>query len=274
MAATAQLSPGAASRRSAQKLTVIPEGEREVKYRFDFIVCGKGASSFCAKVISSDLAQEFLSKVRQDEKRSTQLESLAEDEEEQPAQVRSKTDDSKKSTVSSLGADERIMFLPVGENASMIARLRFQTLEKFSDSLQQPKDRPQALGTVVALLCAKPTGSPEEAAKSVDSAIADWQSRLAELGFMKVRLRPYTVTLTYGMDEDAEKAVIDCINKTKVPVTPIFQDDDDIENVVESLQTAIDKAVLSSNKMRRTASLLSRQGTSTEEKKKGWCCSQ
>jgi len=270
MAATAQLSPGAATRRSAQKLTVIPEGEREVKYRFDVIICGKGASSFCANVISSDLAQEFLSKVRQDEKRSTQLESLAEDEEEPAAQVLTKAD--QKKTASSLGADERIMFLPVGENASQIARLRFQTLEKFSDSLQQPKDRPQAISTVVALLCTKPAGrSHEEAAKS---AIGEWQSRLAELSFMKARLRPYTITLTYGLDEDAEKAVIECINKTKVPVTPIFQEDEDTENVVESLQSAIDKAVANSNKMRRTASLLSRQDSSAEDKKKGWCCSQ
>ncbi|CAK0791303.1 unnamed protein product [Prorocentrum cordatum] len=234
----AQLSPGNANRRSSQKLTVIPEGEREVKYRFDFVICGKGAGNFVSSVISSELAQEFLSKVRQDEKRSSSLETLAEDEEEQPVQVRS-TSDAKKSTASSLGADERIMFLPVGENASQIARLRFHSLEKFTDSLQQPKDRPQALFTVVGLLCTKPAGNPEEAAKS---AIGDWQSRLAELGFMKARLRPYTVTLTYGLDEDAEKAVIDCINKTKVPVTPIFQEDDDTENVVESLQTAIDKA--------------------------------
>lgn len=246
-----------------------------MKYRFDFIVCGKGANNFCLNVISSDLAQEFLSKVRQDEKRSTQLESLAEDEEEQPTTVRTKTDKSdgsKRSNASSLGADERIMFLPVGENASSIARLRFQTLEKFSDSLQQPKDRPQALSTVVALLCTKPAGiSHEEAAKS---AILEWQSRLAELSFMKARLRPYTVTLTYGLDEDAEKAVIECINKTKVAVTPIFQEDEDTENVVESLQSAIDKAVANSNKMRRTASLLSRQDSSAEDKKKGWCCSQ
>jgi hypothetical protein len=274
MAAPAQLSPGAATRRSAQKLTVIPEGEREVKYRFDFILCGKGANNFCLNVISSDLAQEFLSKVRQDEKRDNQLESLAEDEEDEPAaQVRSTSKtDPKKSTSGSLGADERIMFLPVGENASSIARLRFQTLEKFSDSLQQPKDRPQALSTVVALLCTKPAGrSHEEAAKS---AILEWQSRLAELSFMKARLRPYTITLTYGLDEDAEKAVIECINKTKVKVTPIFQEDEDIENVVESLQSAIDKAVANSNQMRRTASLLSRQDSSAEGQKKGWCCSQ
>jgi len=271
---------GGNARSAKHKLTVIPEAEREVKYRLTLIVCGKGASDFCKQACASDVAQEIMAKVKGDEaKRRGSQEELASvtEEKEEPdrkAKVVPKDDaqDISRVRMPQRSDDESVMFLPVGETANQLARVRFETCEKFSDSLPQAKDRPQAVSTVVALFMPKPPNgsSLEEAARA---ATRDWMSRLAEIGFQKPKLRPYVATLTYGLDEEAEKAVMEFVTNSKVALTPIFSAEADDDAYIESLQTLVDKAVAAGDKLRRTGSLLSRgQSSAQQNGGKSSCC--
>lgn len=245
-------------------LTKIPEQNLVVKHRLTVVICGKGAKDFSTRLVNSELAQEILTK--------SEAQGKAEKADIQKDQAPGRS----RSTSKTISEDcDGVLFLPVGESTTDLARLRFKACERFSDSLPCAQDRSAAASMIVAFLFwqAAENGTDEDAkVAAAKEVVREWQSRMAEIYFQKQKLRPSIAILAYGLSEGQQDVVSEFVNNAKEPVLKLFSDDCDDEGCMDSMQDMVDKVVANEiDKLKRNNSLASWTGGAGNGRSKCEC---
>eukprot|EP00928_Gymnodinium_smaydae_P052807 TRINITY_DN36969_c0_g1_i1.p2 TRINITY_DN36969_c0_g1~~TRINITY_DN36969_c0_g1_i1.p2 ORF type:complete len:268 (-),score=50.07 TRINITY_DN36969_c0_g1_i1:39-725(-) len=194
------------ARKDKVALTLIPEQARYIAYRFNVALVGKGSGSFAAAVGNAEAAEAF-----------------------RPARTSDRGEGGEE-LQSSTG---NVVFCPIGGEAGAkeLARLRFQPMESFSDSLPVPKD---IANQVIAFLFWKVEG--------VEERIRDFTSRMAELNFhFASGPRPYVCVLCFAGEEEHRKMLTDFAKSKQLPVD--LYDDDCEDTMFECMQQLVDNII-------------------------------
>jgi len=244
----------------SRSLTSIPEQERPVQHRFTVVLVGDFAQRFAEQAGESDMAEAF-----------------------RPAR-RSTHSDGGIDLIA--GAEkEVVVFCPV-DGGKALARLRLHPCSSFSESLPLTKDPVAAKAILVALLFwRRETSSEEEVAAAVTSslpedaeqpvtlddgmptqattslqqddaeqpavtleeAIQDWRSRLAEINFLPEARRPLTRILAFGVDRQQEESLGDFVASQKcVESREILPESPNPDLIMEALQDFAEAGILRS----------------------------
>lgn len=190
--------PSKPKRKEKTTLTLIPEQERQISYRFDICLVGQSASSFAQKLVNSDAAEAYAPRQKKETKK---LELLREDEESAGA-VGARNEQQKSKD------DKFALFVPIGDVSvkKELARVRFIPLERFSESIPLKSDPQLILNTGVAFLLWKVSKTRDEEGKDpCESAIHDWISRLAEIKHGSKARQPYQSVLAFKVDAQQEE---------------------------------------------------------------------
>jgi len=237
-----------ARRKPKQHLTVIPETERVINYRFDVYLCGHGATQFAKRATTSEIADEYRPKAKPIGSGSSDTMETCE--------------------------DDLVLFCPTSEDntSSDLARIRFKPIEKFEDSLPQSRD-PQVVANLAIILLFWPRrqGSSEEIKEaSLDNATSDIQCRLAEINFISPKCRPLVQLSAFAASLHEETKLKELIAQHKnVQLTLSTFPDDDEDTVVTAIQQIVEKLIA-----RRTlpAGQSSKRGNGTDAKPEAKKC--
>jgi len=263
-------------------LTLIPEQERSIDYRFEFAIVGTGAKDFAETAVNSEMAEAFRPTAKHQE-----LHEIHEGDEEPNSahghgHAEKKVDDHhvdgighKKGT----DADQKnklVLFCPIGEGTKALARVRFTCIEHFSDSLPLGRDAQLAMNQAVIFLYYPNAGEGDRSADKspVDEFKHDFISRWAEINHTPEQFRPHVRILAIEAAPEAEEALAEFGKTKNVPLDS--QPDYAEDCAMESLQSICDKLIERRNSTERTGTSktddatapLKGPGTST----KSSCC--
>jgi len=226
---------GLPQRKNKQMLTLIPEQERSIDWRFEFTIVGEGARQFSEMAVRSEMAEAFRPTAKHEEQAKEKLEHIGEDEEADRGIPKEKL--RSVATDGDPHAKEKetlVLFCPIGENGKALARIRFTCVEQFSDSLPLGKDRQAAL-TQAFIFLFQPSSSRIASDKSpVDEFKSDFISRFAEINHTQEHFRPHCRILAIEAEPDLVELVED-IGKAKNVTTDSVPDSGE-ETIMESLQ--------------------------------------
>jgi len=235
---------GVPQRSNKQMLTLIPETDRSIDYRFEFCMVGVGARDFAEKAVQSEMAEAFRPTAA---KNKVELEKLEEGDEEEegdlsPAAAGKKTDrkENRSGTDGDKPQETLILFCPIGESRKALARVRFTCVEQFSQSLPLTRDAQLALNQAIVFLFA-----PEIAEKCdgppIDEFRSDFLSRFAEIKHTPQQFRPHCRILAIEAEPDALDT-IEQIGKTQ-NVAADVQPDGAEDSIMEALQEICDHLI-------------------------------
>lgn len=191
------------TRRPVKALTSVPEQERSIKHRLEIVLVGTGAENFAQRAVHSEEAEAYVPKA---------------------------TD---------LGASghDLTVFCPCEESeGSLLARIRFKTVEGFSQSLPSFKNEDVPNILIVFLVW--------NTEQNVDDRLTDFQRRVAELNNMPRKRRPCITLFAFKVDNAEEKAIKDFSSKwTCLTIDPIFYGSNDDDTIMEAVRDMSDKII-------------------------------
>jgi hypothetical protein len=231
-------------RKNKQMLTLIPEQERSIDYRFEFTIVGEGAKSFAEAAVSSEMAEAYHpAKAKMDEIQEHEEEPKEEHHEVHGLELPAKgnTDGGKEHSEK----NKLVMFCPIGEGTKAIARIRFTVVEQFSDSLPLTRDAQVALNQAVIFLY-YPNGVGEAArcnksSPPMDEFRSDFISRFAEINHTPAQFRPHCRIVCFEVEPEDEEALIQLGATKKVNVDSQPDHAEDI--VMDCLQGICDHLI-------------------------------
>lgn len=208
----------APNRHQAKKLTCVPESERPINYRLEVALVGQGARVFAEAAVNSERAVTYRPK-RLPSEQSAVPGPFASD------------------TYQSGLAEQFILFCPMGgPHEKELARVRFWTIELFSQSLPLSRDPATSANIIVVLLfwCV----TPEDAC----GTIQDFTARLAEIQYLPRHLRPYTTLLAFAANPEQEMQLINFKDRWRGAVNIEFNQyhESEEDEVMEAVQDICD----------------------------------
>jgi len=244
------IAPPSPDRKAKQNLTLIPETERSIDYRFEFTIVGEGAKVFAEGAVHSEMAEAFRPTAKhEEEKRIQSPEPHHDGKEHEGIEVQDHEVHllGQGATCSSKGAladavtekNKLILFSPIGEGTKALARVRFTCIEQFCDSLPLSRDTAVAMNQAVVFLFhprAVSSGSPRKIGSGtpIEEFKSDFISRFAEINHTPKKFRPHVRILCFAVEPEVEDQLTE-LGKTK-DVTLYSQPDDGEDTVMESLQ--------------------------------------
>jgi len=237
------------ARKNKPMLTLIPEQERSIDYRFEFAIVGEGAKSFAESVVNSEMAEAFRPTAKHEKDKMTEIHEDDEPHEEEPEhEVHGLGQKVNKSTLPEPSSEKNklILFCPIGKETKALARVRFTCIEQFSDSLPLSRDATVAMNQAVVFLF-RPnavTGdrSPSKSREPLDEFKGDFISRFAEINHTPAKFRPHVRILCFDVEPEVADQLQE-IGKTK-DVTLYAQPDDGEDTMMESLQGICETLIL------------------------------
>mmetsp|Transcript_45251 Transcript_45251/g.82665 ORF Transcript_45251/g.82665 Transcript_45251/m.82665 type:complete len:263 (-) Transcript_45251:104-892(-) len=226
-----KVDPLGPQRKEKQCLTFIPEEEHAIKYRFEFSVVGSNAKDFADKIIDSDIAEAYRPKTKpgapEGGQGSNGLEKL-------PLKGEGATD-----------GNQRVLFHNVGSDISKteLARIRFGTLETFSQSLPVYQDHHHSSHAAVILLYwngSKDQRPADEQSDILSDRLRDFTSRLAEVNFQK--FKPTIFLQAFGADDREQQKIRDWHSQhiSKGVLLHLF-DNDEEDTLMDAVQFVCEK---------------------------------
>jgi len=199
-------------RKPKHHLTMIPEDEKPISYRFHVVLAGAKAHEFAQAAVDSEFALEHMQR--------------------NPRPSPSVGSTASKASVGDDDPDEEFVFFCPNDDGEL-ARLRLSTCTGFSQHLPLSRDRATARNIVVVLLWWH-VAAEEEA---TEDAINDFRTRLAEIIHTPVHCRPYTTLLAFGAS-DEQRAELDNLvgNQKTIKVDLSFYEEDTEDCVIDSLK--------------------------------------
>mmetsp|Transcript_40184 Transcript_40184/g.92367 ORF Transcript_40184/g.92367 Transcript_40184/m.92367 type:complete len:262 (-) Transcript_40184:72-857(-) len=215
-------------RKEKQCLTFIPEEEHAIKYRFEFSVVGSKAKDFADKIIDSDIAEAYRPKNKPGAPEgSNNLEKVA-------LKVEGASD-----------SNQRVLFHNVGSDISKteLARIRFGTMETFSQSLPVYQDHHHSSHAAVILLywnSGKDASPADGQSDYATEKLRDFTSRLAEVNFQK--FKPSVFLQAFGADEREQQKIKDwhAQHISKGVLLHLF-DNDEEDTLMDAVQFVCEK---------------------------------
>lgn len=203
------LTGDAQARKDRQLLTLIPEEDRPVSYRFQVFLVGTGAKEFAERFVTSDTVEALKPKSAKGGQESA---------EHLPS-----------------AGDDLTFFCPVGQ--AELARVRLLPIEKFSESLTLPRKAAESSSVAVLFLFWKVGEAPEDQppADAVQARISDFTSRVAEIKHLAANCQPYAKVVAFDANEEQEER----LKKWLMPHSTIsveFLKDDDEDTVMELVE--------------------------------------
>lgn len=212
----------APQRKDKQMLTLIPEQERSIDYRFEFTIVGEGARSFAEMAVHSEMAEAF---------RPT-----AKAKEEAPMENAPTEDDGKKREGEN--KEKLILFCPIGEGSKALARVRFTCVEQFSDSLPLTKDAQASMNQAIVFIFNTAAHAADKRAAGkgppLDEFRSDFISRFAEINHHPEQYRPFSRILAIEAEPDALDTLNEVGKSKNVGVDSAA--DGSEEGVIEAVQ--------------------------------------
>lgn len=237
-------------RANKQMLTLIPEAERSIDYRFEFAIVGQGAKGFAEAAVNSEMAEAFRPTAAKEKEK---MDHIGEgDEEEDPEEAAKPADGADSAGAgegmgipkrndkrADSGSDKNklVLFCPFSEESKGLARVRFTCIEQFSDSLPLGRDAQAAMSQCVVFLF-YPNGVDEADRKEcldnpIDAFKSDFISRFAEINHTPEQFRPYVRILCIEASPEDEETLTE-LGKTK-GVGCFAQPDSGEDTVMESM---------------------------------------
>lgn len=216
-------------------LTLIPEQERSIDWRFEFTIVGEGARQFSEMAVRSEMAEAFRPTAKHEEQAKEKLEHIGEDEEPDGGSPKEKM--RSVATDGDPHAKEKetlVLFCPIGENGKALARIRFTCVEQFSDSLPLGKDQQAALTQAFIFLFQPSSSRIASDNSSVDEFKSDFMSRFAEINHTQEQYRPHCTIFAIEAEPDLVE-LVEQIGKGKDVTTDSLPDSGE-ETVMECLQ--------------------------------------
>lgn len=226
----------APKRMVSPKLTLIPEQERAINYRFEIAFVGEGASELVKVVANSEMAEAY--------KPAAALHNCG--------------------SGATLHTDEgTVIFLPPSDDTlgdGDLARLRFSSIERFSDSLPTTRDPIAASNSAAVFVFwrVKPDNRDPQKPSSCSTSerLRDFTFRLSEIKHMPSNLRPYTVIFAFEADDSQEAAITEFVQNERAKMALEFYPDDGEDTLMAAMQELVDRMI------RRQAQTLGRNPSS------------
>jgi len=243
-------------RKAKPMLTLIPESDTPINFRFNCAIVGDPAKEFAHLAVESEMAEAYRPKGAH---KKTDVKPISEDEEHEDHHEAHHEKD-----------DQLVVFCPTGMGAKELARLRLSPVVGFSDSLPLSKDRAIASNLVVCFLVwhvGKKDGS-----ESVSSCVGDFSGRMAEIIHTPAGCRPLVTLLGFELNEAQEKELnAFCERQKAVSIIPMYFPDDSEDTVMDCLQSVCEAMI----KNQTCGVRLSETGnvvTAPPDGKKSGCC--
>lgn len=248
----------APNRKMKPILTLIPEEERAIAYRFSVVLVGANAHDYARQAVTSEMAEAYKPKSKTKAKQAEDLGQISEDG-PQGAELQP----GRKGNAQQPGHEDKlVLFCPTGPNNKELARILLQPVCGFSDSLPFTKDEATAKYQIVVLLF----WNVEKDASSTSSTITEWYSRIAEINHQPSNLRPYTIVLAYEPDSEQERSLNEFTGKYKgvAPATVIHDGSED--GITESLQDLAELCIGRLKRNERSSSIVLNSGDLPSDK--------
>jgi len=254
---------GAPKRKDKKILTLIPEEEKSISYRFTIVVVGENAKEFAESAVSSEMAEAYKPKGKQktdqgqtggvvpsapSEDPKTGLLADREGSTQPPPPLVAPT----KSLAREEEQDKLVLYCPTGSSMKELTRLRIHPCVGWSDNLPLQRDTEVAKNTIVVLLHWQ---VKQVDASATDDVIREWYSRIAEINHLPSNMRPYTVVMAYETSKAQEEKLTEFTTKQKVVADPRLNPDACDDMLTESLQDLAEAAILRLQNMGRTSFL-------------------
>lgn len=264
---SASCGSGMPKRKAKQMLTLIPEQERSIDYRFEFAIVGIGARTFAESAVNSEMAEAF---------RPTASHHAHHHEDHHDDHH---DDDGHGVNKLRSEMNKLILFCPLGEASKALARVRFTCVETFSDTLPLKDDAQVAMNQAVLFLF-HPKFAKEEAAasgsprtprgrKTLDEFKSDFLSRCAEVNYHPAHFRPHMRLISFEAQEESEDALATLGASKGVELDAHADDGED--TVMEAMQ-AICEHLVGRQKERTTIRLDGDSGALLPQNEKSACC--
>jgi hypothetical protein len=267
---TAAIVPGA-GRKEKAALTLVPEEERAIVFRFDVALVGVGAKSFASQVVDSEMSEAFRPNgLKQVDKMETVDE--ADTGEKTVSMSPRKTE----------RTSELVVFCPAGGNplSKELARIRLLPIEKFSDEL--PSNKKDVANQIVAFLFWQVDAGAEKDRRTektpTDDRLCDFTTRMAEINHMPRKERPFTLLLTFEADDTQLERLEAFVKKFPENTRPkINQYSDGQEDTLYTAMTDIVDDMISRQNGRKSilerdnSRLSGDKGFTTATVKSRWC---
>lgn len=241
---------GVPNRKAKPILTLIPEEEKSISYRFTVVVVGKNAKEFVEAAVNSDMAEAYKPKSVQ-KKEAAEEEGAADAAADVPPAASPSLLSSNTATTTGTSqsvkekkeqgdpADKLVLYTPAGTNMKELARIRLHPCVGFSDPMPLQRDPAAAKNTIVVLLFWQVKQG------ETDEVISDWYSRTAEINHMPQLMRPYTVVMGYETDGAQEQSLSQFAGKMNMVASePRLIGDSSEDSITESLQDLADAAIV------------------------------
>jgi len=239
-------------------LTLIPEQERSIDYRFEFAIVGEGAKIFAEAAVNSEMAEAFRPTAKH--KAEEEDKNHAHEDEHGRGHERKSPD-----------VTEYVLFCPIGEGTKALARVRFTCIEQFSDSLPLGRDGVAAQSQAVIFLYHPNAVADRSSDNSpVDDFKHEFISRWAEINHTPQQFRPHARILAFEAEPGVEEALAE-IGKSK-HVTLDAQTEHCEDIVMEALQSVCEHLITRVNE-RRTSVAQNDASTVPLIPQKSSCCS-
>lgn len=250
--------PAQPKRKLRHMLTLIPEEERAINYRFTVVVVGETAREFAQTAVSSDMAEAY---------RPKSCKKLGDGGVEPRTSNGHESGDERQDSIGGSN-DKLVLFCPTGSNTKDLARLRLHPCCGFSESMPLTRDYTLAKSLVVAFLFWQVKHGD---ASATEDTIREWYSRMAEINHMPASLRPLTVVLAFEADGNQTKQLRDFIDRQagKVEEAKILGEASE-DTIVEALQELAAAAIAKQDVEYRSSSMSSDDLLSGPQK--GRCC--
>lgn len=209
------------ARSEKSKLTLIPEQDRSVDYRFDFVLVGQSCSVLAKSIVESEIAVAYRPTAKTGAPRRECV-----DEEDLKTVVAAK------STASRRGEDDRLLvYCPITGKPNSLARINFECVESFSQSLPLSRDPVKSLNQAVVFVF-----YPELYLEPWNFK-SDFASRVAEFRHHPAGCKPYCVVFAIdpGDSEESLRAFAD-VNGFGFQLL----DDGEEDTVMDALQNVCD----------------------------------
>lgn len=278
-------------RKDKPQLTLIPEQERQIDYRFEFSVVASDARDFIESAVNSEMAEAFRPTAREEEKwghvssEHSQANGHAGEGGTTPGDPVTPTHDVVHSSSFKCpkGSEQNkfILYCPYSENSKGLARIRFTAVANFSDSLPLAKDRLAATNTaVIFLFWHAKDGEERDESKDrspLEERMKDFMNRIAEINFLNEQFRPACVICGFEADEEQEAKLDEWAKKQRAKVWTNYKPDDGEDTIMETVQEVAEKMVERAlEEIRGSAQLGGSYGDKKEDEplitKKSKCC--
>lgn len=233
-------------RKAKPMLTLIPEAENAINYRFNVALCGEQAKEVAHLAVESEMAEAYRPKGGAAHKK-VEVKPISEEDEEEHAAATTPSAHEHHGHHDDDHEEQLVVFCPTGVGTKELARLRLTPVVGFSDSLPLTKDKAVAVNLVVCFLVWKPNQT-----STIADAISDFQGRMAEIIHTPAGCRPLVMLLAFEADDAQEKELSAFVERQKaVTITPLYLPDDGEDTVMDSLQSVCEAMVIKQTNPRR-----------------------